>query len=63
MQRRFEEAKAAYRRTLEIDPNYLHARNDLAALPDIRRTGVLPDPIMTGPFDNLPKSTRKLSFH
>jgi len=54
MQRRFDEAEAAYRRALELDPKYLHAKNNLAALPEIRRTGVLPEPIITSPFDDLP---------
>ncbi len=42
MQRRFDEAEIALRRALEIDPKYELARQNLANLPEIRRTGQLP---------------------
>jgi tetratricopeptide (TPR) repeat protein len=41
-QRRFDEAEVALRRALKIDPKYDLARQNLAALAEIRRTGQLP---------------------
>jgi tetratricopeptide (TPR) repeat protein len=39
MQERYDEAEAALRRALAIDPRYTIAKNNLAALPEFRRTG------------------------
>ncbi len=39
MQTRYEEAEAALRRALEIDPHYTLARTNLEKLPDVRRAG------------------------
>ena len=39
MQERYDEAEAALKRALVIDPKYTMAKNNLAALPEIRRTG------------------------
>ncbi|MDQ2903278.1 MAG: tetratricopeptide repeat protein [Ktedonobacteraceae bacterium] len=39
MQERYDEAQAALQRALVIDPHYTFAKSNLAALPEIRRTG------------------------
>jgi len=39
MQLRYDEAEAAFKRALEIDPSYTFARNNLEKLPDVRRAG------------------------
>src|SRR6266699_7246566 len=39
MQARYDEAEAALKHALEIDPQYTLAKNNLAALPEFRRTG------------------------
>ncbi len=39
MQERYNEAEAALKRALVIDPKYTLAKKNLAALPEIRRTG------------------------
>ena len=39
MQHRYDEAEAAFKRALEIDPAYTFARNNLEKLPDIRQAG------------------------
>src|SRR5260221_3972574 len=39
MQERYDEAEAALKRALVIEPRYTLAKNNLAALPEIRRTG------------------------
>jgi len=39
MQERYDEAEAALKRALVIDPKYTLAKKNLAALPTIRRTG------------------------
>ncbi len=39
MQARYDEAEAALKRALEIDLQYTLAKNNLAALPEFRRTG------------------------
>jgi tetratricopeptide (TPR) repeat protein len=50
MQERYDEAEAALKRALAIDPHYTIAKNNLAMLPEIRRTGP-PEMIgMTEPF-------------
>jgi tetratricopeptide (TPR) repeat protein len=51
MQRRFDDAEAALRRALEIDPNYTIARQNLAALPTIRASGKLPAMRINTAFD------------
>ena len=38
MQERYDEAEAALKRALVMDPKYTLAKNNLAALPEIRRT-------------------------
>jgi tetratricopeptide (TPR) repeat protein len=43
MQRRFDEAEAALRRALVIDRKYDLAQQNLKALPEIRKSGQLPD--------------------
>jgi len=53
MQRRFDEAEAALRRALEVDPHYGIARSNLADLGRIRETGQLPQMALTSPFDNV----------
>jgi tetratricopeptide (TPR) repeat protein len=42
MQRRYDEAETALRRALQIDPKYDLARQNLANLPELRRSGKLP---------------------
>ena len=42
MQGRYDEAEAALKRALEIEPRYQFAKHNLALLPEIRRNG-LPD--------------------
>ena len=50
MQERYDEAEAALKRALVIDPTYTLAKDNLALLADTRRTG-LPDTVaMTLPF-------------
>src|SRR5436305_12611928 len=39
MQERYDEAEAALKRALVIDPKYTLAKQNLAALPEVRRTG------------------------
>ena len=39
MQERYDETQAALKRALVIDPKYTIAKNNLAALPELRRTG------------------------
>lgn len=51
MQRQFDEAEAALRRALEIDPDYAIARQNLAALPTIRASGKLPMMRINTAFD------------
>lgn len=40
MQERYDEAEAALKRALVIDPHYTLAKSNLRALPEIRRTGL-----------------------
>jgi tetratricopeptide (TPR) repeat protein len=50
MQERYDAAETALKRALEIDPKYTIAKNNLAALPEFRRTGP-PDMVaLTEPF-------------
>jgi len=50
MQRRFDEAEAAFRRALEIDPDYKLARKQLKQLKKIRQTGKLPQIAVSDPY-------------
>lgn len=50
MQRQFDDAEAALRRALEIDPNYAIARQNLAGLPEIRASGELPQIQLSNPL-------------
>lgn len=51
MQQRYDEAEAALKRALEIDPNYRHARDNLALLPQTRRLGHPPRMQITHPLE------------
>jgi tetratricopeptide (TPR) repeat protein len=51
MQKRLDEAEAALHRALEIEPDYNFARNNLAAIPGIRRTGTIVTAPPVSPFD------------
>ena len=51
MQQRYDEAEAALKRALEIDPNYRHARDNLALLPQTRLLGHPPIMQITHPFE------------
>ena len=48
MQERYDEAEAALKRALEVDPRYALAKQNLALLPETRRTG---PPKMVGMLD------------
>jgi Flp pilus assembly protein TadD len=50
MQERYDEAKVALKRALVIDPRYTLAKSNLAALPEIRRTGPPARIDITDPF-------------
>jgi tetratricopeptide (TPR) repeat protein len=50
MQERYDEAEAALKRALVIDPRYTLAKSNLAALPEIRRTGPPARIDITDPF-------------
>jgi len=50
MQERYDEAEAALKRALVMDPQYTLAKNNLAALPKIRRTGLPPIVDIQDPF-------------
>jgi tetratricopeptide (TPR) repeat protein len=43
MQKRYDEAEAALKRALEFDPHYKLARENLAAIATIRRSGLTPE--------------------
>lgn len=61
MQRRFDEAEAALRRALEIDPKYAIARQNLMGLPLVRASGNLPEIRVSSPFEGQ-KIKQTLSF-
>jgi tetratricopeptide (TPR) repeat protein len=61
MQRRFDEAEAALRRALEIEPRYDIARQNLAGMPEIRASGKLPQIKVTSPFEGQ-KIKQTISF-
>jgi tetratricopeptide (TPR) repeat protein len=50
MQERYDEAEAALKRALEIDPRYAIAKQNLALLPETRRTGPPKNVGMIYPF-------------
>ena len=50
MQERYDEAETALKRALVMDPRYTLAKNNLAALPKIRRTGLPPIVDIRDPF-------------
>jgi tetratricopeptide (TPR) repeat protein len=50
MQERYDEAEAALKRALDIDPKYTIAKNNLAALPRFRRTGPPERVVLNEPF-------------
>ena len=50
MQERYDEAEAALKRALEIDPEYALAKSNLAALPESRRLGPPERVEITEPF-------------
>ena len=50
MQERYDEAEKALKRALVMDPGYTLAKNNLAALPKIRRTGLPPIVDIRDPF-------------
>jgi tetratricopeptide (TPR) repeat protein len=61
MQERYDEAESALKRAIAIDPKYTIAKNNLAALPEFRRTGP-PDVIgINEPFRNV-KMKQSLTF-
>lgn len=59
MQKRYDEAEAAFKRALVIDPHYTLAKSNLAALPEIRRSG---PPTMVGITDPFKSSNLKQSI-
>ena len=50
MQERYDEAEAALKRALVMDPRYTLAKSNLAALPETRRTGPPARIAITDPF-------------
>ena len=50
MQARYDQAEAALKHALEIDPQYTLAKNNLAALPEFRRTGPPAMVVLNEPF-------------
>ena len=52
MQERYDEAEAAFKHALAIDPKYAIAKNNLAMLPEIRRTGLPKMMAINDPFKN-----------
>jgi tetratricopeptide (TPR) repeat protein len=59
MQERYDEAEAALKAALEIDPKYAIAKRNLAALPETRRTG---PPKMVGMSDPFKETKLKQSI-
>lgn len=53
MQERYDEAEAAFKHALAIDPKYAIAKNNLAMLPEIRRTGPPKMVAINDPFKNV----------
>jgi tetratricopeptide (TPR) repeat protein len=54
MQRRYDEAEAAYQRALERDPNNENALHNLRLLAETRQTDDLPESQVVNPFDAPP---------
>ena len=52
MQERYDEAEVALKHALTIDPKYTIAKNNLALLPEIRRTGPPEMVAINDPFKN-----------
>jgi len=52
MQKKYDEAEAAFKRALEIDPDYDLAKQNLAILPMTRRSGKTPQIALRDPFAN-----------
>ena len=50
MQERYDEAERALKRAIEIDPKYTIAKQNLTALPEIRRKGPPDIVVMSEPF-------------
>jgi Flp pilus assembly protein TadD len=61
MQERYDEAEAALKRALEMDPHYTLAKSNLAALPEIRRTGPPARLDIRDPFKS-PKLKQSITF-
>jgi tetratricopeptide (TPR) repeat protein len=53
MQQRYDEAEAALKRALEIDPQYTIAKNNLTSLANTRRTGSPPIIVQNDPMRDL----------
>jgi len=62
MQGRYDEAEAALKRALIIDPHYPIAKRNLAALPEIRRTGPPKTVGITDPFKGS-KTKQSITFY
>lgn len=54
MRERYDEAEAALRRALELDPEYEHARRNLAVLAETRASGKPVGIALTEPFKTVP---------
>jgi hypothetical protein len=50
MRERYDEAEAALKRAIAMDPTYTIAKDNLAALPELRRTGPPIGIAMNEPF-------------
>lgn len=61
MQERYDEAEAALKRALVMDPHYTLAKKNLAALPQIRRTGPPARIDIRDPFKS-PKLKQSITF-
>jgi len=61
LQKRYDEAEAALRRALEIDPQYTLAQEHLRTLPTIRRTGMAPRVDVHDPFKSI-KLKQSITF-
>lgn len=61
MQKRYDEAEAALKRALLLDPQYTLAKENLSALPAIRQTGQTPSFDISDPFRSS-KLKRSITF-
>lgn len=50
MQQRYDEAEEAWKKALDLEPNYEHAHRNLAMLPEMRRRGGPQSVLLTEPF-------------